>query len=121
MRDVFQLIKNALFGIVVVIWGVALIVSTNLHSELTLQLLYLTFTAPALGGFFIAAGLMHIVSKCYPEKFFAAFANLMLALVFMLAMLTHLFASVYVIAWVAFAGICLNLLINAFLILKDDE
>lgn len=120
MREFFTLFKNALFGIVVMVWGIAIMLSTHLHSELTLQLLFINFTAPQLGAFFLVAGIMHIVSKIFPDKYFAALANIMLAFVFLLAMLTHLFVSVYLIAWIAFAGITLNLVINAFLILKGD-
>lgn len=119
MREFFTIFKDSMFGIVVILWGVAMIVSPALLIEPTLHLLFLTFSQLTLGYFFVAAGVMHVSSKVFPARQYGAISNVLIALVFLLTMLTHLFASVYLIAWVAFAGITISLLINAFLLFTD--
>lgn len=114
-------IKDSAFGLVVIVWGLILLFSTEIAKEMSLTLLFLTFTPASLGVLFVVVGLLHLLSKHSASLYFMAFANISIALVFLLAMLTHLFVSVYAIAWIAFAGICLNLMINAFLIVKSNE
>lgn len=120
MYNFFNQFKGSIFGLVVTLWGIALMTLPQLTSEATLELLFMTFSQPTLGIFFVSVGVLHITTRFFANKYYSAIANLLIAAVFLSAMLTHLYASVYVIAWVAFAGITMNLVINAFQILRDE-
>lgn len=120
MRDFFVFLKNAMFGIVVVIWGLVIYSVPALMTEPTLQLLFISFTPGSLGIFFITAGILQIASVYWEFPTFGAFANILVAAAFLLVLFTSLYASVYMIVWVALAGIVLNRLINAFLQVTKD-
>jgi hypothetical protein len=120
MNKFLVLAKNSTFGLVVILWGLVLLISTEIVKETSLSLWFLTFTPATLGWLFIAVGVVYVFSKCWTHPYFAAFANISIASIFLLAMLTHLFASLYAIAWIAFAGICLNQIINAILLINHE-
>lgn len=120
MNKFFNQFKGSIFGLVVALWGIALMSVPQLTTEATLELLFIAFSQQTLGIFFVTVGVMHILTRCFANKYYSALANLLIAGVFVSAMLTHLYASVYVIAWVTFAGITINLVINAFQILRDE-
>ncbi len=121
MIDLFINLKNAIFGIIVAIWGVVLISTPALTTDVSLELLRITFTQPILGLFFMAVGLLHVYTKVTDIPLLSAAANVLIAFVFCTVMLTHLFASVYMIAWIAFGGLTVHQVINAFLILKGRQ
>ena len=118
MTDLLLTLKNSIFGIVVIVWGAVMALSPSAAAQSTLVLLHVPFTEPVLGLIFIAIGLFHVISKCYQGRVMAAFANITIAAVFLLVSLTHLYYSVYAIAWIAFAGIVLNLVLNAISLIR---
>lgn len=115
MLEAIQIVKNSIFGVVVVIWGLSLIFIDNLINEATLHLLFITFTEPELGLFFIFCGMTHIIAKFSENRYFNGVANILLASIFCMLMLTHLYNGIFVIAWIGFAGISLNLVLNAII------
>ena len=112
--------KNSLFGLVSVIWGFFFLVSAEVGREVTFNLLLYSFSPVELGLVCIAVGLIHIVSKFYFNELTAAFANILLAFIYLAVLLSHLYASFYALAWIAFAAIVLNQIINAYLLMKGE-
>lgn len=121
MTSFFIDLKNAIFGIVVAVWGVVLLTTPALNTDVSLELLRITFSQPIIGLFFMAVGLLHVFTKVTDHPILSASANVLIAFVFVTVMLTHLFASVYMIAWIAFGGLTIHQIINAFLILKGRQ
>lgn len=113
-------IKNSLFGLVAIGWGFFLLLYPELINEPTFELLLVTVAPGNLGAFFIVVGVLHVISRMPEIREIESGANIALAFVFLLAMLTNLYASFFALAWLAIAGICLNLVINAYLLMKDE-
>lgn len=107
--------KNCIFGLVVVLWGLSLLFFPAPGS---FELLLSTTNHMLLVLGFIGTGILHIATRLIDCGDLASIANVFLALVYIAVALTHLFVGVTMIAWIAFAGIAVNLLINAYLMLK---
>lgn len=121
MYKVAEKAKDSMFGIIVVIWGFVLLCTKAMTVELTLTLLAVTFSQTVLGFMFIGIGALYILAKFLNINPISALANILISFIFLIVMLTHLFASVYAIAWIAFAGIVIHQAINAYLILKGTK
>lgn len=112
--------KNSLFGLVSVIWGLFFFFSLDVSREVTFNLLFYSFSPAELGVMCISIGLVHIASKFFGTELTAAVANVLLAFVYLLVLLSHLYASFYTLAWIAFAAIVLNQVINAYLLMNGE-
>ena len=113
-------IKACIFGSVILVWGILILYAPHLLLGVpTLSLWFQTLDPFWLGTFFTFAGGSNIISKCNHFVFLAAFTNVLVAFSFFLMTLAHLYMGVFFISWIAFAGITLNLLINAYLIISE--
>ena len=118
MTQFLIFLKNSLFGLVAMGWGFFLLLYPAIISEPTFELLFISVAPTNLGAFFIIVGLLHVLARMTEQREVESGANIALAFVFLLALLANLYASVTALAWIAIAGICLNLVINAYLLMK---
>lgn len=112
------LLRNSIFGIVVSIWGLALLLIPAVASESTIQLWFITFSPSVVGVFFILCGALYVFAKIHFETHLEIISNILLAFTFTLATLSHIFASIYLLAWIAFAGLAVYLLTTAIIMIK---
>jgi len=111
--------KNTLFGLVSLLWGIFFLFSAQVSAEAAFSLLYFTYSPLFLGILCVTVGITHITSRFISNPLFTAAANILLAFVYLIVLLSHLYASFYALAWIAFAAIVLNHVINAYLIIKS--
>lgn len=111
-------LKEILFGLVTILYGSFVLFSAENAVFTFFNLLLLTIPANVLGVFFISIGVIHCLSRLSKNPLILASANILLAFVFLLIMLSQLYISLYAIAWLAFAAITLNQVINAYIYIK---
>lgn len=113
-------LKDVLFGIVTILYGSFVLFLTENAVFTFFNLLLLSIPPHVLGCFFITIGIIHCLSRLSSNPVILAAANVMLAFVFLLIMLSQIYISLYAIAWLAFAAISLNQVINAYLYIRGS-
>lgn len=121
MRKFFEQMKNSVFGIIVVIWGILMFLFPEINQDASMHLMELTFSKEVVAGLFTVSGAAYIFSKFVNGRRLSAYMNILIAFIFMTVMLTHLYASFFMIAWIAFGGIVIHQTINAFLIRTGND
>lgn len=109
-------LKNSLFGIVSIVWGIMIFAYSDLMVRAPHELIFTAIAPDLLAWLFIAVGVFHILTRLCHNDTLVIVANVLLAFMYLLVAITLVYTSFYGFAWVALAGIILNQLINAYLI-----
>lgn len=110
------ILKNSIFGLVAIIWGIMIFFWEEYLIKAPHELLF-TIINPKFGIFlFVLIGIFHIITRFCHNNTLVIVANILLAFTYMLVALTMVYASFYGFAWIALGGIIANQLLNAYLI-----
>ena len=121
MYRIFEQIKNSVFGLIVIVWGIFMFMFPEMNQDASMKLIELTFSKELIAALFTVSGIAYTFSKFIDNKRLSSYMNILIAFIFMTVMLTHLYASFYMIAWIAFCGIVIHQTINAFLIRTGND